>query len=139
MNPKLIRDIMHRGVITCRVNESLTNIAKRLCEYDINAIFVLDESGRAEGVISQTDLARAYVRDNWQHLTAEEIMVPNIVTLTGDLPLNVAIQIMLDRHIHRLLIVQGGRTPNRPVGVLSMSDVVREMGGEQPPRAGTDN
>jgi hypothetical protein len=26
-----------------------------------------------------------------------------------------------------LLIVQGGRTPNRPVGVLSLSDVVREM------------
>jgi CBS domain-containing protein len=52
------------------------------------------------------------------------------VTITGDIPLNVAIQIMLDKKIHRLLIVQGGRTPNRPVGVLSLSDIVSEMASE---------
>ena len=51
----------------------------------------------------------------------------NRVTISGDIPLDVAAQIMLDKRIHRLLIVQGGRTPNRPVGVLSLSDVVREM------------
>jgi CBS domain-containing protein len=54
-------------------------------------------------------------------------MTPEVVTISGDIPLDVAIQIMLDKHIHRLLIVQGGLTPNRPVGVLSLSDVVREM------------
>jgi CBS domain-containing protein len=88
---------------------------------------VLDESGRAEGVISQTDMACAYVRGDWKHRTADEIMTPGVVTISGDIPLDVATQIMLDKHIHRLLIVQGGRTPNRPVGVLSLSDVVREM------------
>ena len=54
-------------------------------------------------------------------------MTPGVVTIIGDIPLNTAIQIMLDKRIHRLLIVQGGRTPNRPVGVLSLSDVVAEM------------
>jgi CBS domain-containing protein len=56
-------------------------------------------------------------------------MTPEIVTISGDIPLDVATQIMLDNRIHRLLIVQGGLTPNRPVGVLSLSDVVREMAG----------
>jgi len=98
-----------------------------LREYAINAIFVLDHSGRAEGVISQTDLARAYVQGGWEHRTADEIMTPEVVTIGGEIPLNVATQIMIDKHIHRLLIVQGGLTPNRPVGVLSLSDVVREM------------
>ncbi len=131
MGHKLIRDVMHRGVITCWVNETIGDIARRLHENSLNAIFVLDESGRAEGIISQTDLARIYLRDGWQYLTAEDIMTPDLITITGDLPLDVAIQIMLDHHIHRLLIVQGGLTPNRPVGVLSLSDVVREMAGEQ--------
>jgi CBS domain-containing protein len=54
-------------------------------------------------------------------------MTPEVVTISGDIPLDVATQIMLDKRIHRLLIVQGGRTPNRPVGVLSLSDIVREM------------
>jgi signal-transduction protein with cAMP-binding, CBS, and nucleotidyltransferase domain len=127
MSHKLVRDVMHRGVITCWADEHLSDVSRRLREYSINAIFVLDESGRAEGVVSQTDLARAYAQGNWQHRTADEIMTPDVVTITGDLPLDVAILIMLDKRIHRLLIVQGGRTPNRPVGVLSLSDVVREM------------
>jgi CBS domain-containing protein len=131
MDRKLIRDVMHRGVITCWVDETAVDIARRLHENSLNAIFVLDESGRAEGIISQTDLARIYLQTGWQHLTAEEIMTPNVITITGDLPLDVAIQIMLDHHIHRLLIVQGGLTPNRPVGVLSLSDMVREMAGVQ--------
>jgi CBS domain-containing protein len=54
-------------------------------------------------------------------------MEPDVVTVTGDLLLNAAVQIMLDKRIHQLLIVQGGRTPNRPVGVLSFQDVVADM------------
>lgn len=127
MGSKLVRDVMHRGVITCRADESLIHVARRLDEYAINAIFVLDQSGRAEGVVSQTDLARAYVQGGWQQRLAEEIMTLDVVTITGDIPLEAAIQIMLDKQIHRLLIVQGGRRPNRPVGVLSLSDIVREM------------
>ncbi len=127
---KLVRDIMHRGVITCWVDEPLIDVVHRLNEYNINALFVLDESGRAEGVISQTDLARAHVEGNWQKRTAEEIMTTDIVTISGDIPLEAGIQIMLDNRIHRLLIVQGGLTPNRPVGVLSLSDVMREMAKE---------
>ena len=127
MSEKLVRDVMHRGVITCWADEPVADVARRLREYAINAIFVLDQSGRAEGIISQTDLACAYIRRGWENCTAEEIMTPEVVTIGGDIPLDVAIQIMLDKRIHRLLIVQGGLTPNRPVGVLSLSDVVREM------------
>lgn len=127
MSHKLVRDVMHRGVITCWADEPVVDVARRLREYAINAIFVLDQSGRAEGVISQTDLARAYMEGGWKRRAADEIMTPEVVTISGDIPLDVAVQIMLDRHIHRLLIVQGGLTPNRPVGVLSLSDVVREM------------
>jgi CBS domain-containing protein len=129
MSDKLVCDIMHRGVITCWADESVLDVVRRLHEYSISAIIVLDESGRAEGVISQTDLARAYVQGNWQNRRADEIMNPHVVTIIGDIPLDAAIQIMLDKRIHRLLIVQGGLTPNRPVGVLSLSDVVREMAG----------
>ncbi len=127
MGDKLVRDVMHRGVISCWADESLFDVAHRLREYNINAIFVLDDSGRAEGVISQIDLARAYVQGAWQDRAAEEIMTPAVVTVPADVPLDAAVQIMLDKRIRRLLIVQGGRTPNRPVGVLSLSDVVAVM------------
>jgi CBS domain-containing protein len=121
---------MHRGVISCRVDTPLEEIAQRLMEYQINALFVLDQSGKACGVVSQTDLVRAYVQGGWSDLVAEDIMTPGVVTVVPDIPVTAAAQLMLDKNIHRLLIVQGGLVPDRPVGVLSMSDIVREMAQE---------
>ncbi len=94
MSAKLVRDVMHRGVITCWADETLLEVSHRLVEYGINALFVLDESGRAKGVISQTDLARTYVQPNWQSRTAEDIMTPDVVTIIGDIPLEAATQMM---------------------------------------------
>jgi predicted transcriptional regulator len=124
---KLVCDVMRRGVITCRVDEPLVSVVRRLHECSIDAIFVLDESGGAIGVISHTDVARAYVQGDWKRLIAEDVMTSGVVTVIGDLILKAAIQIMLDKRLHHLLIVQGGLTPNRPVGVLSLNDVVAEM------------
>ena len=42
-------------------------------------------------------------------------MTPDVVTIIGDIPLEAATQIMLDKHIRRLLIVQGGTNP-QPTG-----------------------
>jgi len=125
-----VRDAMHRGVISCRVDTPLEEIAQRLMEYQINALFVLDQSGKACGVVSQTDLVRAYVQGGWSDLVAEDIMTPDVVTVVPDIPVTAAAQLMLDKNVHRLLIVQGGLVPDRPVGVLSMSDIVREMAQE---------
>lgn len=127
---RLVRDAMHRGVISCRVDTPLEEIAQRLMEYQINALFVLDQSGKACGVVSQTDLVQAYVQGGWSDLVAEDIMTPDVVTVVPDIPVTAAAQLMLDKDIHRLLIVQGGLIPDRPVGVLSMSDIVREMAQE---------
>jgi CBS domain-containing protein len=121
---------MHRGVISCRVDTPLEEIAQRLMEYQINALFILDQSGKACGVVSQTDLVQAYVQGGWSDLVAEDIMTPDVVTVVPDIPVTAAAQLMLDKDIHRLLIVQGGLIPDRPVGVLSMSDIVREMAQE---------
>lgn len=127
---RLVRDAMHRGVISCRVDTPLEEIAQRLMEYQINALFVLDQSGKACGVVSQADLVRAYVQGGWSDLVAEDIMTPDVVTVVPDIPVTAAAQLMLDKNIHRLLIVQRGLVPDRPVGVLSMSDIVREMARE---------
>jgi signal-transduction protein with cAMP-binding, CBS, and nucleotidyltransferase domain len=105
-------------------------VARRLCDDSIHAIFVLDEHGHARGIVSQTDLADAYVQGEWQELTAGAIMNPDLVTITCDTPLEIAAAIMLNRNIHRLLVVQKEDGINRPLGVLSLSDVVCEMANE---------
>jgi crotonyl-CoA carboxylase/reductase len=121
---KLVRDVMHRGVVACWTDELLIDVAQRLCENEITAIVVLNESGLAQGVISQTDLAEVFVQEDWQDQTASQIMTPDIAAVTGDTPLDIAIAIMLNRNIHRLLVIAREK---QPIGVLSLSDVICEM------------
>jgi CBS domain-containing protein len=126
MKDKLVRDVMHRKVISCRVDAPLKEVARRMDTENINALIVVDESGDLSGVVSQTDLVKVSEQD-WKNLVAEDVMTPDVVTIIADIPVRAAVELMLDNQIHRVVITQGGLAPRRPVGVLSMTDIVREM------------
>jgi CBS domain-containing protein len=126
MRDKLVRDVMHRKVISCRVDTPLKEVARRMDSERINALVVVDESGDLCGVVSQTDLVKASDQD-WERMVAEDVMTPDVVTIVADIPVLAAVELMVDNQIHRVVITQGGLAPRRPVGVLSMTDVVREM------------
>jgi CBS domain-containing protein len=126
MRDKLIRDVMHRKVISCKVDTPLKEVASTLDAEKINALIVVDEGGDVCGIVSQTDLVKMFGQD-WGNLVAEDAMTSEVVTIIPDIPVLAAAQLMLDNQIHRLVITQGGHAPRRPVGVLSMTDIVREM------------
>ncbi len=126
MKDKLVRDVMHRKVISCRVDTPLKEVARRLDTEGINALVVVDESGDLSGIVSQTDLVKAWDQE-WETMVAEDVMTSDVVTIVADIPVLAAVELMVDNQIHRLVITQGGLAPRRPVGVLSMTDVIREM------------
>ena len=126
MTDKLVRDVMHRKVISCRVDTTLREVARLLDSEGINALVVVDEGGDLSGVVSQTDLVKAFDQQ-WESMVAEDVMTPDVVTIVADIPVRAAVELMVDNQIHRVVITQGGLAPRRPVGVLSMTDVVREM------------
>lgn len=129
MGAKLVSEVMHAGLVACWFNETLSEVARRMCEDNIHAIFVMNNDGRVAGILSQTDLAEAYVQGDWQDLVADDIMTDSVVSVTGETPLDIAVGLMLCQNIHRVLVVQEGNRFNRPIGVLSLSDVVGEMAG----------
>lgn len=126
MVEKLVRDVMHLGVITCRTDTSLKEAARILTEHEINALIVVDRAGDACGVLSQTDLVKVYDR-GWETMTVEEVMTPQVMSISADVPVSTAVRMMVENRIHRLLIMEGGSHPRRPMAILSMSDIVREM------------
>ena len=126
MKDKLVRDVMHRKVISCRVDTPLKEVARRMDAETIDALIVVDESGDLSGVVSQTDLVKVYEQD-WENLVAEDVMTSEVVTIIADIPVLAAVELMSDNQIHRVVITQGGLAPRRPVGVLSMTDIVGEM------------
>jgi CBS domain-containing protein len=136
----LVRDWMREGVIACRPETPIPEVAETMKAHGISALVVVDAEGLAVGVISRTDLANAifvepYLR-HWRGMTARHLMTSPVVSVRAETPVGEAIQLLTSRRIHRLVVTEpapaGGE---RPVGILSMTDVVRHVdvasGGER--------
>jgi len=123
---KFVRDLMRRGVITCHTAAPLPEVARRMTENKVTAVVVVDEGGEVCGIVTRKDLVKVYNQD-YERMVAEDVMSPDVATVISDIPVEAAALIMLDRDVSRLVIVHEKPATQRPVGILSMSDVVRDM------------
>ena len=124
---------MHRGVITCRPDTRIDEVAETMEAEDISALVVIDESGDAVGVISRTDLVNArfvqpYMK-HWRGMNAEHLMSKPVISVTLDVAIKEAVKLLRARHIHRLVVVEEQAGHKRPVGILSVTDLARHTGG----------
>lgn len=121
---------MSHGVMTCMPETTVHEAVQRMTEHKVNALVVVQAtSGELEGVVSHSDLARVHDHD-YDSITVESVMNHAVETIIPDIPVLAAVQIMLDRNMDRLVIMHIKPAPSRPVGVLSLSDVIRDMAGE---------
>jgi CBS domain-containing protein len=129
MDSYLVQEIMHRGLITCLPTTTLDTIGRRMIECNVHALIVVDAAGYAIGLVSQVDLVLAHQRLALGDApaTAQDVMTTSLITCTPDTPVAEAIAIMARHHIHRLLVVKP-HTPNvYPIGVISMTDIIRHI------------
>jgi CBS domain-containing protein len=127
---RFVRDVMSRSVLSCTLETPAREAARRMAEHHVGALIVVEEkSGDLEGIISGTDLARVYDKD-LDSLTVEMVMSHRVETIVPDIPVSTAVLIMLDHNLDRLVIMHAKPGPQRPVGVLSLSDIVRDMAGQ---------
>jgi len=131
MAEELVRDWMHRGVITCGPETTIQAVADAMKAHDISALVVVDEAGDAVGVISRTDLVNArfvepYLK-HWRGLTAKHLMSSPVVSVSDATPLAEAAACLRDRKIHRLVVTEKHGPHEKPIGILSVTDLVRKL------------
>ena len=129
--PKLVRDVMKRGVPTCQIETLAVEVARRMLALNSDAVVVVNEMGEVEGIISRTDLTRLHDKPYWE-LRAEDVMTPSVFTVVPDIPVDAAAQLMLDNSIHQLVILHARPAPQRPVGMITTRDVIRHMVDSSP-------
>jgi crotonyl-CoA carboxylase/reductase len=120
-----VAEVMHRGIVACAPTDSVGDVAKIMIDNDIHAVVVM-EGGKAVGVASQTDMVLARqgrTPDEARALLAREIMTPGCATCDKGMLLSEAVSLMTGRRMHRLVVTEN----DRPIGVLSMTDVVRKI------------
>jgi len=134
MIDKKVRDWMHRGVITCRPETPIAEVAAVMDFHDISALVAVAENGAPLGVISRTDLVNArfiqpYMK-HWRGLNAEHLMTQPVVSVSPDSTIEEAVQLLNEKRIHRLVVVERESARIRPVGILSVTDLARHVGEE---------
>jgi CBS domain-containing protein len=136
-----VEDVMTRDVAAVGPGTSLKQVARELVRRRVSGMPVVDDHGRVVGVVSEADvlvkergdsdqggaLARLlHGVDHAQELkldarTAGEAMTSPAITIEGFWSVATAAQLMLDRAVNRLPVVQRGRL----VGIVTRADLVR--------------
>jgi len=112
-----VRDAMRVGVITCRPETKLTDVARMMVGYDVHSVLVEDaEPGRGlGGIVTSLDLARA--AGDLESATAHQVATTNLVTVRSNEPLERAAELMSDHGMSHLIVLQPDS--DDPVGVIS--------------------
>jgi CBS domain-containing protein len=129
MAKKKVREWMHRGVISCRRDTPVEEVAKTMEVKDISALVVVDDQGDAAGVISRTDLVNArfiqpYLK-HWRGMTAEHLMSKPVISISPDTTIDEAVRRLHEKRIHRLVVVEESAGHIRAVGILSLTDLAK--------------
>ncbi len=130
---RLLRDVMTRDVVTVPMNATAKQIAALLSRKGLSGAAVIGPQGKAMGVISVMDILKVIEKENWENMTAESIMTSHLVAAEPTSTLGDAAKMMREKHIHRLLVFseRGVGASQRPIGILSASDIVREAAKEE--------
>jgi crotonyl-CoA carboxylase/reductase len=120
-----VSELMHLGIIACAPTDSVGQVAKTMIDNDIHAVVVM-EKDKAVGVVSQTDMVLARqgrTVEQARAMLVQDIMTPGCATCDAGMLLSEAVSLMTGRRMHRLVVTDN----DKPVGVLSMTDVVRRI------------
>jgi CBS-domain-containing membrane protein len=140
-------DLMSREVIAIPQDTSLPVATQMLAQAQIGGAPVVDQQGRCVGVFSRADLARRtqleqraarmapgvpgcvcsdweVVEHAWDTLPADAVswyMTADPVLVQPSTPIGDVARMMVDTHVHRLIVAG---TDGHPIGIVSSTDVM---------------
>ena len=145
-----VRDLMNPDIMTVADEMTTDELARYLIEREISGAPVVDSQGHLIGVVSMTDIGRnmaepsdvelsrdsGFYRDiaadftledsgeryvEERAVTVRDVMTPVIHQVPVTASVTDAARVMVDQHIHRLVVTQG----KEPVGIITSMDVLK--------------
>jgi CBS domain-containing protein len=150
-----VKDVMNPDIMTVADDMTTDELARYLTEHEISGAPVVDGQGHLVGVVSMTDIGRQvaepsefrsserseFYRDTADDLALEDlaqryveergvavrdVMTPVVHQVPAGAAVAEAARIMIEHHIHRLVVTQG----KEPVGIITSMDLLRVVAGQ---------
>ena len=122
-----VKDVMTADATAFRVGDGLAKVIEGLSAHHFGAVLIRNETGKAVGVVSKSDLIVAYKHGVTLDAEAAAVMSKPIVSCSKDEDLACAIQQMLLKDVQRLFV--HAQDPDQIIGTLSLSDAARFRSG----------
>jgi CBS domain-containing protein len=121
-----VADVMSDAILVCRDKTPLTSAARTMTQAGWRSVLVVDAKGKPEGVVSGKDLLPYVENGVDEKLTVQDIMHPAL-TIDIHAKLREAADLMIQKHYHRLVVVDQNDPQAFPLGIISSFDIVAEM------------
>jgi CBS domain containing-hemolysin-like protein len=119
---KTMRDVMTEPVRTAKTTEVVGPVRDLMLDHQVHGVPVVDDDGALVGIVTSSDLV-----EEWEpQQSVQTVMSTHVHTATPFTPVVDAARMMLEFHIHHLVIVQGDEV----VGMVSSFDILQVLAGE---------
>jgi CBS domain-containing protein len=130
MHSTTVREAMHPGIMACTATASLAEVAHIMASCRVHCVTVVaagsDQQASIAGVLSDVDLLR-WATGGSTHLPAGAMVSSVAVTVSPGAPVHEAAQLMADREIDHLVVLD---THDAPLGIISALDVAGVLARE---------
>jgi CBS domain-containing protein len=122
--PKVVRDIMTKNVVTIEANRTALEAAKIMAEKGISSLIVLKDQDPV-GIITERDFVKKIcIKElNVSHVKVIEVMSKLRTFADPEIPIEVAVQRMVNHKIRRLPIMEDGKV----VGIITVTDLAKYL------------
>jgi CBS domain-containing protein len=128
-----VGNLMSVDPIVIDAEAPITEAELLLKSYRISGLPVVHD-GVLAGVLSQTDLLNArsseLIGANWERVRVRHLMTRPAVTVHLNTSVERAARLMLEQHIHRLVVVD---EEDEPIGVITSTDLLRTLLPDEDP------
>lgn len=122
--PKVVRDIMTKNVVTIEANRTALEAAKIMAEKGISSLIVLNDQDPV-GIITERDFVKKIcIKElNVSRVKVNEVMSKLRTFADPEIPIEVAVQRMVNHKIRRLPIMEDGKV----VGIITVTDLAKYL------------
>ena len=116
------------GCYTCNPDTPLVHAVQRMVNQDVSCVVVVDEEGYLVGIITRSDALRGYLEnDDWQQVGVGTYMTQNVITVQPEDQIRDVANLLLEHHIHRVVVARQENGKQRPMAVVSDTDLIYHM------------
>lgn len=119
-----VKDVMTESPVFLRTVSDLDTAWTELHQAGVSGAPVLDDRGRLVGVISLSDLADPRRRKADGSATVSDAMTRVVYAVRPDDPVSIAMRLMIDERIHRVVVVDDAAAV---VGIVVPMDILRSI------------